>query len=144
AISEALQVAAKVGAELGLDPKICMVIAIASVAVGFCGGGGSGQAVGEVADVARKVALGAKIAQGSATIAGGSLKLVSGHYRAQQLDRQADAVEHRAQRDATDLELDEAFARLQRALRTEQHETSSASEILRDDSNTTTNLCNRI
>ena len=143
-ISEALQVAAKVGAELGLDPKICMVIAIASVAVGFCSGGGSGQAVGAAADAAREVALGAKIAQGSATIAGGSAKIVSAHYRAKQLDRQADAVKHQARKDATDLDMDDAFARLQRSLRAEHQEVAAASEIIGADLDIDTTLCNRI
>lgn len=144
AISQALQVAAKVGAELGLDPKICMGIAIASVAVGFCGGGSPGQVTGEVGDVARKVALGAKITQGSATAVGGSLQIVSAHYRAEQLDCQADAVNHQAQEDTTDLALDDALARLEHALRTEQHETTAASQIVGDTSDTDISLCNRI
>jgi len=144
AISEALQVAAKVGAELGLDPKICMAIAVAAVAVGFCSGAGAGQAAGEVADVARGVSLGAKVTQGAATIAGGSLHVVSAHYRAKQLDHQADAVGHRAEDEATNLDLDEAFSRLQRALCAEQRALATASEIIQDNSKTNTTLSNRI
>ena len=144
AISEALQVAAKVGAELGLDPKICMGLAIAAVAVGFCSGAGAGQAAGEVADVARSVSLGAKLTQGTATIAGGSLRIVSAHYQAKQLDYQADAAGYRAEDEATNLDLDDAFSLLQRALRTEQRETATVSELVQDDSETNARLCNRL
>jgi hypothetical protein len=144
AISEALQVAAKVGAELGLDPKICMGIAIAAVAVGFCSGAGAGQAAGEVANLARGVSLGAKATQGAATVAGGTLHIVSAHYRAKQLDHQADAVGYRAEDDRADLDIDDAFSRLLRALRAEQREISTTSEIVQDDSRTNTTLCNRI
>ena len=55
AASEALQVAAKVGAELGLDPKLCAALAIASVAVGVCSGAGAGRAASELTQVARYV-----------------------------------------------------------------------------------------
>jgi hypothetical protein len=144
AISEALQVAAKVGAELGLDPKLCMGLAIAAVAVGFCSGAGAGQAAGEVADLARGVSLGAKITQGAATIAGSSLKIVSAHYRAEQYAHRADAALYQAEDEATDLALDDAFSRLQRALRVEQRALGTASEIVQDDAQTNTTLSSRI
>jgi len=144
AISEALQLAATVGAKLGLDPKICFAIGIASVAVGFCSGTGTAQAAGEIADVARGVSLGAKVAQGGATAVGGALHFVSANAHARQLDYQADAAGYQTQDKATSLDLDDAFARLRRALRVEQHETDSVSAQLRDDSDTNTTLCQRI
>ena len=143
-LAEALQVASKVGAELGLDPKICMGIAIAAVAVGFASGAGAGQAAGEIAGVARTVSVVAKVTQGAASIAGGSLHLVSAHYRAEQLNHQADAAGYRARDEATSLELDDAFASLQRALRGEQNELGAASAIIQDDSETAATLCHRI
>lgn len=144
AISEAMQVAATVGAKLGLDPKICFALAIASVAIGFCSGAGAAQAAGEVADAARKVSLGAKVAQGGATAAGGAFHFVSANARARQLDYQADAASYQAKDKATGLDLDDAFARLRRALRLEQHEADSVSVQLRNDSDTNTTLCQRI
>ncbi|HEX2672128.1 MAG TPA: hypothetical protein VHM25_14705 [Polyangiaceae bacterium] len=144
AISEALQVAATVGAKLGLDPKICFAIGIASVAVGFCSGAGTAQAAGEIAGIARGVSLGAKVAQGGATAVGGAFHFVSASAHARQLDYQADAAGHQAEDHATNLELDDAFARLRRALRVEQHETDSVSAQLRDESDTNSTLSQRI
>jgi hypothetical protein len=144
AISEALQVAATVGAKLGLDPKICFAIGIASVAVGFCSGAGTAQAAGKIADVARGVSLGAKVTQGGATAVGGALHFVSANAHARQLDYQADAASYQAKDKAASLDLDDAFARLRRALSVEQHETASVSIQLRDDSNTNATLSQRI
>jgi hypothetical protein len=144
AISEALQVAAKAGAELGLAPEICMALSIASVAVGFCSGVGAAQQTGKLADAARLISCGAKIIQGGATATGGALHYVAGHYQAKQLDAQADAAGYQAHDDATSLSLDDAFAQLQRALRNEDRETGTVSEILKNDAETNTSLCNRI
>jgi len=144
AIAEALQVAAKVGAELGLDPKICMGIAVVAVAVGFCSGAGAGQAAGEMADVARAVSLGAKVTQGAATIAAGSLHLVSAHYQVKQLNYQADAASARAEDDDAELALDDAFSLLERALRSDQREINTVSQIIQGDSESNSNLCHRI
>jgi len=72
ALAEGLQAAAKLGPELGIDPKICMALGLASAAVGICTGAGSAQAFGEVADVARGVELGAHVAQAGSTATGGA------------------------------------------------------------------------
>src|SRR6188768_1650760 len=143
-ISEALQVAATVGAKLGLDPKICAALAIASVAVGICSGGGTAQAAGEVADIARGVSLGAKVTQGGATAVGGAFHFVSGNAHARQLDRQADATGYEAEEKAANLDLDDAFARLRRALSVEHHEINIASAQLANDSDTNATLSQRI
>ena len=144
AISEALQVAATVGAKLGLDPKICMALALVSVAIGFCSGGGATQAAGKVADFARGVSLGAKVTQGAATAAGGALHFVSGNYHANQLDYQAEAAGYRGKDTVASLLLDDAFSRLQRALRAEHRETETASELIQSNSETNNTLCQRI
>ncbi len=144
ALAEGLQAAAKVGPQLGIDPKICMALGVASVAVGFCIGTGDAQAFGAVADAARGVALGGHIAQGAATAAGGALHFVSGHYRAKSLGYQADATGYQAANDTTSLDLDAALDMLQRALKTEQRETATVSAINQDNSDTNTALSNRI
>jgi len=144
AVSEALQVGAKVGAELGLDPKLCIALSVASVAVGMGSGAGTIQATDALADGARKVELGARIVQGGATIAGGALHYTAAHYQAKQLNFQADAAGYHATSSVTQLSLDDAFATLERALRTEQREAGTVSKIVQNNSDTNTTLCDRI
>ncbi|HEY5375569.1 MAG TPA: hypothetical protein VIK01_17940 [Polyangiaceae bacterium] len=144
ALAEGLQAAAKLGPELGIDPKICMALGLASAAVGICTGAGSAQAFGEVADVARGVELGAHVAQAGSTATGGALHFVSAHYQAKSLGYQADATGYQAANDTTSLDLDAALDMLQRALKTEQRETATVSAITQDNSNTNTALSNRI
>jgi hypothetical protein len=144
ALSEALQLAAKVGPELGLSPELCLALGVASVAVGFCGGSGGGQALGSLADSARDVQFVAKITQGVGTVQGGVLHYVAGQYRADSLNCQADAVGINAKTDATNLDLDDALELLSRSLRTTQHETGTASEIIQNNSDTNTSICDRI
>lgn len=144
ALAEGLQTAAKLGPQLGLDPKICMALGLASVAVGLCTGTGEAQAFGAVADGARGVELGAHVVQGASTATGGTLHFVSGHYQAKSLGYQADATGYQAANDTTSLDLDAALDMLQRALKTEQRETATVSAINQDNSDTNTALSNRI
>lgn len=140
AASAALQVAAKAGAELGLDPKLCMALSIAAVAVGF----GSGSGASEISNIARDIELAAKVAQGGAAITGGVLQYEAARYHADDLNYQADAVGYHASETATQLSMDDAFALLERALRGEQRETSIVSEIVRNNADNSTTLSNRI
>ncbi len=144
ALSEGLQLAAKVGPELGLDPKVCMALALASVAVGLCTGTGEAQATSTLANAARDVSLGAKATQGLATITGGAFHYVAGKYQADQLNHQADATGIQAQEDSTDLDFDDALDLLQRSLRAGQHELGTTSQIIQDNSDTNVALSNRI
>jgi hypothetical protein len=143
AVAAALEVSAKVGAELGLDPKLCTALTIAAVAVGFVGGGG-GAAASELASVAHTVDTGAKITQGAAIAAGGALHYGAARYHADDLKHQADAVGIRAQQTTTQLDMDDALALLDRALRSEQRETSSVSEMIANDSDAKATLSERI
>jgi len=120
-----------------------MALSLASVAVGLCTPGGV-QAVGKLADVARGVELGAKLTQGAATVAGGSLHYVSAQYHATDLHYQADVALCNGHEDTTNLDFDDAVSRLQRALRAAQHETNTVSQIVQDDSDTNTALSDRI
>ena len=143
-LSEALEVGAKIGAELGLPPELCVAMSVASVGLGLLSGTGTAQAVGDLADAARTVKLGAKIVQGGAVATGGVLHGVSGYYQKQQLEHQADAVDLEAHREATSLDIDDAIALLSRALRTQHRETSTVAEIIDSNTDTDTALCNRI
>lgn len=144
AIAEALQVAAKVGPELGLPKEVCIGLAIASVAVGFCSGVGAANAAGEIADTARTVSSVAKIVQGGATVIGGVGEGVAGYYRGQQLGHQADAVGIKGQSEDADMEIDDAIALLSRALRVQQQQTGTVTEIIDNNEAANTALCDRI
>lgn len=146
AVSVALEEAAKAAPKLGLDPKLCVAISLASAAVGLCSGTGTDtvQATGIVATAGRDVQVGANIAHGGAAVAGGALGYVSGHYHAAQLSYQADATGYQAQRDATDMDFDAAIAQLQRSVHAEQNETRTASAVVKNDADTNAALCNRI
>ncbi len=144
ALSEGLEAAAKLGPQLGLDPKICMALGLASAAIGLCTGTGEAQAAGELAQGARDVELIANIAKASATATGGVLNGVAGHYQAKELDFQADATGYRAANDIASLDFDAALDLLQRALKTEQRETATVSAITQNNADTNIALTNRI
>ncbi|MEO8902571.1 MAG: hypothetical protein ABI488_11285 [Polyangiaceae bacterium] len=144
ALAEGLQAAAKFGPELGIDPKICMALGLASAAIGLCTGTGEAQAVDALAKGARDVELVANVANGTATATGGVLHLAYSHYQAKMLDYQADATGYRSANDVTSLDLDAALDLLQRALKTEQRETATVSAIFQNDADTNVALTNRI
>ena len=143
-VAEGLQLGAKAGAELGLDPKLCMALSLASVAVGLCTGTGELQAAGTIAQVGRDVEVGAKILQGASSITGGVLGYSAARYHASALHYQADVVLTQAREDTTNLDIDSALSMLQSAVRTAQRETSTASEIVQNDSDANTTLSDRI
>ncbi len=143
ALSVALEEAAKEGAKLGLDPKICMAMGLASAALGMVGGGGTG-AASTLTSAMRGVELGASITQGGAGAAGGVLGYVAGHYQAKQLDYQADATGYQAQNDATNMDFDSAIALLQQSLHAEQRETTTTSAIIQNNGATNAALSARI
>lgn len=144
ALAEGLEAAAKLGPELGLDPKICMALGLASAAIGLCTGTGEAQAADALSKGARDVQLIANIAKGTATATGGVLQGVAGHYEAKELDFQADATKYRAANDVRGLDFDAALDLLQRALKTEQRETATVSAITQNDADTNVALTNRI
>jgi hypothetical protein len=144
ALSVALEEAAKEGAKLGLDPKICMAIGLASAVLGMTSGAGTTQAASSLATAARGVELGANVAQGGGTAAGGVLGYVAGHYQAKQLTDQADATGYQARDDATSMDLDSAIALLQQSLHAEQREMTTTSAIVQSNANANTALSDRI
>jgi len=144
AVSVALEEGAKVGAKLGLDPKICMAISLCSAAMGLCSGGGSAQAASTFTTVAKDVKLGANLVKDAALVSGSALGAVAEHYHAAELRYQADATGYRAKDAATNMELDDAIALLQQALSTEQRETTTVSAIVRNNADTNAGLSSRI
>jgi hypothetical protein len=144
AVSVALEEGAKIGAKLGLDPKICMALSVCSAAVGLCSGVGSTQAASTLANTAHDVGLAANIVKGAASATGSTLGFVSAHYQAKQLGDQADAVGYQAQDDTTSMDLDDAIALLQQSLHTEQSETTTTSAIIQNNANTNSSLSDRI
>lgn len=144
ALSAALELGAKVGAELGLDPKICTVLSLAGAVVGMASGVGVAGASNTLVRVASKVEVGAHLVEGSATMAGGVLHGVSGHYQAEELHHRADATGIHARDVATQMDIDRALALLEKALRTQQSETNTVSQIARDEADSNSALCDRI
>jgi hypothetical protein len=144
AVSVALEEGAKIGAKLGLDPKICMAISLCSAAVGLCSGAGTAGSASALASTAHDVQLAANITKGAASATGAALGFVSEHYHADQLDHQADAVGYQAQDDVTSMDLDDAIARLQQSLHTEQRETTTTSAIIQNNTNSNSALSDRI
>jgi hypothetical protein len=144
AVSVALEEGAKIGAQLGLDPKICMALSLASAAVGLCSGAGTAQSASALAGTARDVELAANITKSAANATGSALGFVAGHYHADQLEHQADAVGYQAQNDATSMDLDDAIALLQQSMHTEERETSTTSAIIQNNSEANNFLSDRI
>ena len=144
ALSAALEIGSKVGAELGLDPKLCLALSLASAALGLCSGAGTGQAVGALADGARAVETGASVTEGAATVAGGSLGYVAAEDHAASLNHQADATRVHLRQDTTQLDMDDAFQLLERALRNQQRETSTVSAMVKDQADSNNTLSQRI
>jgi hypothetical protein len=144
AVSVALEEGAKIGAQLGLDPKICMALSLASAAVGLCSGAGTAQSASALAGTARDVELAANITKGAANATGSALGFVAGHYHADQLEHQADAVGYQAQNDVTSMDLDDAIALLQQSMHTQERETSTTSAIIQNNSEANSSLSDRI
>ncbi|HEY2410237.1 MAG TPA: hypothetical protein VGI10_29735 [Polyangiaceae bacterium] len=130
-MSTALETGAKVGAELGLDPKICMAIAIAGAAIGLCAGNGAGE-LGKAAKAAQTVERVATTVQGSSIVVSGATGYVSGQYAADAADRQADAAWINGQQNAANLDIDDAIATLERALRAQDSMTGTVAQIQQD------------
>lgn len=143
-LSAALQLGAKVGAELGLDPKLCAALSLGSVAVGLFSGSGTTQACSAFADGMRVTSAAGQISQAAATATGAVLNHRAAHFHADDLRHQADAVGYRASDAATQISLDDAFALLERALRTEHAELSTASELVQHNAETAATLSERM
>jgi len=143
ALAEGLQLGAKAGAELGLDPKLCMALSLASVAVGICSPGAL-QAAGNLAQFGRALKAGGEIAQGASIATGAGCHIASGYYTREVQNYQADVVLQRANEHATNLDFDDALSRLQNSLRAAQRETSTVSEIVQNNTDTNTALIDRI
>jgi hypothetical protein len=144
ALTEGLQLGAKVAEKNGLDPKLCALLSVASVAVGLFTGSGEAQAASTFAEAARGVSLGAQLTGGAATATGAVFNLEAAHYNAQSLGYQADAVRHQAADDATSLDFDAALDALQRALKAEQRDVKTVSAINQDNNASNSSLIDRI
>ena len=143
-LAESMEVASKVGAELGLAPELCVALSLASVGLGLFTGKGEAQLAGKLGDVMRDVKLGAHVAQGASTATGGVFHGVAGYYTSEQLKHQADATRTDAQHESASLDIDDAIARLQRALRVQHAETNTASAMIDANSDTNNALSARI
>jgi hypothetical protein len=107
-----MSVGADVAAKLGVDPKLCMLIA--------AGGAVAGLAVGRLdvgSGVWADVAKGARITNTAATTAGSGAGVVAENYRADSMSAQADAVTARGARDDAVFRFNQALEVLEKCAR---------------------------
>lgn len=119
--------AAKLGAEHGLDPKVCAALALAGAAAGFAAGSVD---PGAVSGVCAEVAQGASVTAGAATAGGGASSAVEGHYRAEALRAQAGAKSTEGQQGAELFELDRLYAALRSLVADDARATGTVAQSL--------------
>jgi hypothetical protein len=138
-VGAGLTAGAKLGQELGADPRLTAAMSMAGGVLGlFAGNAASaGNAWTTVGQVGTAV-------QGGASGVGGVATVVEGHYRGAALDARADAEEGRSMQNAAWLRLDLAIAEIDRACRDVARAREGASKIERTESDGTQALIARI
>jgi hypothetical protein len=101
----ACSAAAEVGEAAGLDPKICLGLAIAGAAFGLCAGGAGSGAIS-------KIGAGLTIAGGAARATGGAASIAAGQYLADVERAQAREMRAEAQQRQVQLELEKILDHL--------------------------------
>jgi hypothetical protein len=115
--------AAKVGQELGLDPKLVLALELAGVAAGaFCGGEASPGFWATLATVARGT-------QGGATAAGGGAFIVQGQYQGDATEAQGEARFHRGEEQLENEKVEEVLGLLEQSAKIWRFESEAASKI---------------
>jgi hypothetical protein len=104
-----MSAAAKIGAERGLDPRLCAALTVVGAAAGALAGKVD---PGSVSGVLGAVGEGASLTAGTATAGGGATGTVEGHYRAEALRAQADTTSAQGEVGSELSELDRHYAQL--------------------------------
>jgi hypothetical protein len=102
----ACSAAAEIGEAAGLDPKLCMGLAVAGAALGFCAGNAGG------AGTFAKLGSAASVVGGGAQAAGGAFSIVEGEYRADAQRENARADLTRSKEQEVELQLRQILERL--------------------------------
>jgi hypothetical protein len=126
-----LEIGAKVGAELGLDPKIAMAIGLAGAALGLLAGNAGN--LGSIQALASDVRAVATTVKGTAVAAGGVSGAIAEDKKSDALEFQAQVSFTRSLEDEVTLDIDDAIAALEQALSRQTRATSVASSVTRAD-----------
>jgi hypothetical protein len=137
-VAAGLEIGAKVGAELGLDPKLSMCLGLAGAALGLLAGNAA--KLSSLASIAGKVQGGSRIVQGLATGAGGVSGAVAQGHASDALEWHARVSFARSQEDDAHFEIDEAIERLEKALQQHSRATSLASSVTSSENVATENV----
>lgn len=134
-----LTVGAKVGDELGLDPRITMALGAAGGVLGAVAGGvtGAGTAWTTLAQVAGGV-------QGGASGAAGGAKIAEGHFRGEAAEMNAEAAAARGRQADAWLRFDIALDLLDRACRDVSRAKERASDIVQSENDGTSAVISRM
>lgn len=144
-IATGLEVGAKIGAELGLDPRLSMLMGLAGAALGLLAGN-TGK-LGDIASLAGKVEGAARVVQGGAAVVGGVSGAVAQSYQSDALEARSRVSYARGREDDVYFRIDEAIARIRSALADQARAVAIASSVTRDaeiaDRNVTANVGGR-
>lgn len=119
-----LSAGSTIGKELGLDPNVCKLLAIAGAVAGLATGNLSG-----AAGAWNTVATVAKTGEAGATAFGGVATVVEGQYRGDAMDAQADATAAQNRQDDAWFRMDMAISLLEQATRDLQRARERVSEL---------------
>ncbi len=138
-VAAGLAVSAKVGQELGADPRLVAALGAGGALLGLFAGNaaGAGNAWTTVAEVSTAV-------QSGATAAGGGASIAEGHYRSEELDARADARVAEGRQDDAWLRLDLAIASIDEACRDVARAQSRTSDVVETEAAGTRAIISRI
>jgi hypothetical protein len=124
-VAAGLAVGAKVGQELGADPRLVAALSASGALLGLFAGNaaGAGSAWTTVAQVSSAV-------QSGASAAGGGASIAEGHYRGQEIDARADQTAAQGRQNQQWLRIDLAIAELERACRDVSQAKERASSVV--------------
>jgi len=128
-VAAGLSIGAEAGKELGLDPKVCLILGAGAALAGIAAG-----RLDAAGGFWLELARGAQITQGVATAGGGAAYMVKGQYEGDVKDAEADAVNGRGQQDDAMLRFDLALEQLQQAARDIQRGESAATSSVKSES----------
>lgn len=134
-----LTAGAKVGEELGLDPKIVLALQLAGAALGLAGGD-----VCQAGQLWGTVHTGAKVAQGSAVAIAGGATIVAGQHRGDAADLRAEAAFGRVNEQLQQQLADDQIAELEKLAQRWRFLTQAASSVTEQSNDVSSSVVMRI
>ncbi len=125
-VASGMSIGADVGARLGLDPKVCLLLGTGAALAGVATG-----RLDTTAGLWANVAKGAQVAHGAATAGAGASEIVQGKYEGDALAARADAVGGRGLENDALFRFDRALEALGQAARDIQRGQAAASAAVK-------------